>query len=164
MSKTEEYLKEAFAGESQANRKYLAFSQKAAEQGYHQAAKMFLAAAEAETVHAIAHLRAMDGVGDTTDNLKAAIEGETFEYKDMYPGMIEAAKAEGHKAAERSFDFANQVEKIHAELYEKVLANLKQGEAEYDYYVCPVCGYTCENEAPERCPVCNAKGSRFTKV
>lgn len=164
MSKTLENLAEAFAGESQANRKYLAFAMKADEEGYKQAARMFRAAAEAETVHAIAHLRAMSGVSGTADNLKTAIEGETFEYKDMYPDMITQAEADGHKAALRSFDYANQVEKIHADLYQKVLDNLQKGDAEQLYYVCPVCGYTCEDEAPERCPVCNAKGSRFIKI
>lgn len=164
MSKSEQNLKEAFAGESQANRKYLAFAKKADEEGYAQAARMFRAAAEAETVHALAHLRALGAVGATAENLKAAIEGETFEFKDMYPKMIAEAQEEGNKAAERSFDFANQVEKIHAELYQKVLDNLTKGEAEYVYWVCPVCGYTCEDSYPERCPVCNAKGSRFLKV
>jgi rubrerythrin len=145
MSKSEKNLKEAFAGESQANRKYLAFAQKADREGYAQVAKLFRAAAEAETVHAHTHLRAMKGVGSTADNLKEAIGGETYEFQSMYPPMIETAKEEGDKAAERSFTYANDVEKVHAALYQKALDNLDSLE-EVDYYVCSVCGYTCENE------------------
>ncbi|MCF8043166.1 MAG: rubrerythrin family protein [Desulfarculaceae bacterium] len=164
MSKTEDYLKEAFAGESQANRKYLAFAKKADEEGYPQVARLFRAAAEAETVHAHNHLRALKGVGSTADNLKEAIEGETHEFEHMYPEMIEAAKAEEAKEALRSFEWANAVEKIHADLYKKLLDNLGGSAGDYAYYVCPVCGYTAEGEAPERCPVCGAKGSRFMKM
>ena len=164
MSKTEEALKEAFAGESQANRKYLAFAAKADQEGFAQAAKLFRAAAEAETVHAHAHLRAMKGIRSTKENLQEAIAGETHEFKSMYPAMIEAAKAEGHKEAERSFNFANEVEKIHAALYQQVLDNLDGSKEAYSYYVCPVCGYTAEKEAPETCPVCGAKGKMFKKV
>lgn len=164
MSKTEEALKEAFAGESQANRKYLAFAAKADQEGFRQAAKLFRAAAEAETVHAHAHLRAMKGIRSTKENLQEAVAGETHEFKSMYPGMIEAAKAEGHKEAERSFHFANEVEKIHAGLYQQMLDNLESAKETYDYYVCPVCGYTVEKEAPETCPVCGAKGKMFKKV
>ncbi len=164
MGKTTENLQAAFAGESQANRKYLAFAKKADEEGFPQAARMFRAAAEAETIHAHNHLRALKGIASTADNLKAAVSGETFEFQDMYPGMIAAAKEEGEKEAERSFTYANEVEKIHAELYQKVLDGLSQDMEEYPYWVCPVCGYTSEKEHPERCPVCNAKGDRFIKV
>ena len=164
MSKTEEYLKEAFAGESQANRKYLAFAKKADEEGYPQVARLFRAAAEAETVHAHNHLRALKGIGSTADNLEEAIAGETHEFEHMYPEMIEAAKAEEAKEALRSFEWANEVEKIHADLYKKLLDSLGGEVSEYAYYVCPVCGYTAEGEAPERCPVCGAKGSRFMKM
>jgi rubrerythrin len=163
MSKTEQNLKDAFAGESQANRKYLAFAIKADRDGYPQAAKLFRAAAEAETVHAHAHLKALGGIKDTADNLREAIEGETHEFKSMYPDMIEAARAEGMKDAERSFSYANEVEKIHASLYQKALDNLNNLE-ETDYYVCSVCGYTCENEPPDTCPVCQAKSKAFFKV
>jgi len=163
MSKTEENLKEAFAGESQANRKYLAFAKQAEKDGYPQAAKLFRAAAEAETVHAHAHLRTLGGVKSTADNLAEAIAGETFEFKKMYPVMIEAARAEGEKSAERSFTYANKVEAVHAELYQKALDNL-ENLPEADYYVCPVCGYTCENEPPDTCPVCGSKSKAFFKV
>jgi len=163
MSQSEKNLKDAFAGESQANRKYLAFAQKAERDGYPQAAKLFRAAAEAETVHAHAHLRTLGEVKGTADNLKAAISGETFEFKSMYPEMIKAAEAEGNKAALRSFNYANEVEKIHAQLYQKALENL-DAMPEVDYYVCSVCGYTCEKEAPDTCPVCNAKRQAFFKV
>lgn len=164
MSKTEDNLKEAFAGESQANRKYLAFAAKADQEGFPQAAKLFRAAAEAETVHAHAHLRALKGIKSTKENLQEAVAGETHEFNSMYPGMIEAAKAEGNKEAERTFHFANEVEKIHAGLYQQMLDNLESKEDLYSYYVCPVCGYTAEKEAPETCPVCGAKGKMFKKV
>jgi len=164
MSKTEDALKEAFAGESQANRKYLAFAVKADQEGFAQAAKLFRAAAEAETVHAHAHLRAMKGIRSTKENLQEAIAGETHEFKSMYPAMIAAAKEEGNKEAERSFQYANEVEKIHAGLYQKVLDSLESAKEAYSYYVCPVCGYTLEKEAPETCPVCGAKGKMFKNV
>ncbi|MEN6508612.1 MAG: rubrerythrin family protein [Smithella sp.] len=164
MSKTEDALKEAFAGESQANRKYLAFAAKADAEGFPQAARLFRAAAEAETVHAHAHLRAMKGIRSTRENLQEAVAGETHEFKSMYPGMIESAKAEGHKEAERSFHFANEVEKIHAGLYQQMLDSLDIAKDSYSYYVCPVCGYTVEKEAPDTCPVCGAKGKMFKKV
>lgn len=163
MSKTLENLMEAFAGESQANRKYLAFAQQADKEGHPQVARLFRAAAEAETVHAHAHLRTADGINSTVDNLKEAIAGETHEFKSMYPDMIEKAKEEGNKAAERSFTYANEVEKVHADLYQKALDNIDSLE-ETDYFVCSVCGYTCEKEAPEKCPVCGAKSKAFFRV
>ena len=163
MPTSEQNLMEAFAGESQANRKYLAFAKKADSEGYPQAAKLFRAAAAAETVHAHAHLRALGGVNSTAENLKEAVAGETHEFKNMYPEMIETAKAEGNKAAERSFTYANAVEKVHAGLYQKALDHLDSLE-ETDIYVCSVCGYTCEGEPPDNCPVCNAKARAFSKV
>jgi rubrerythrin len=163
MSKTEQNLKDAFAGESQANRKYLAFAKKADQEGYKQVARLFRAAAEAETVHAHAHLRTLKGIGSTAENLKTAIAGETHEFKSMYPEMIEAARAEDNKAALRSFEYANAVEKVHANLYQKALEKMDKLE-EADYYVCSVCGYTCEDEAPDECPVCKAKKKAFFKV
>ncbi len=162
MSKTGQNLMDAFAGESQANRKYLAFAKQADKEGHPQAARLFRAAAEAETVHAHAHLRILGGVKSTAENLKVAIAGETHEFKKMYPEMIETAKAEGHKG-ERNFIYANEVEKIHASLYQKALDNLDNLES-VDYYVCSVCGYTCEKEPPETCPVCKAKAKAFFKV
>ena len=164
MSKTEQSLKEAFAGESQANRKYLAFAGKADQEGYPQVARLFRAAAEAETVHAHNHLRALSGIKSTKENLQEAIAGETHEFKTMYPQMLETAKAEGQKAAERSFNFANQVEKVHAKLYEGLLNNLGKSQENYPYYVCPVCGYTAEKEPPGTCPVCGTKGEMFRKM
>lgn len=162
-SKTEKNLLEAFAGESQANRRYLAFANQAEKEGYAQVAKLFRAAAEAETVHAHAHLRTLGGVKSTAENLKEAISGETYEFTKMYPAMIEEAKDEGNKAAERNFTYANEVEKVHAALYQKASDNLDTLE-EADYYVCSVCGYTCENEPPDICPVCGAKSSTFFKT
>jgi len=164
MSKSENCLKEAFAGESQANRKYLAFAAKADQEGFPQAARLFRAAAEAETIHAHNHLRALKGIKGTKENLAEAIAGETHEFKKMYPEMIEAAKAEGDKSAERSFTYANEVEKIHAALYQKLLDNLGGKQEEYSYYICPICGYTAEKEAPEKCPVCGARADHFYEV
>ena len=164
MSKTEDALREAFAGESQANRKYLAFAAKADQEGFPQAARLFRAAADAETIHAHSHLRALKGVRDTRENLEEAMDGETHEFRSMYPGMIESARAEGNKEAERSFHFANEVEKVHAALYQKLLKSLGESGETYPYYVCPVCGYTAEREAPETCPVCGAKGKLFRKI
>jgi rubrerythrin len=164
MSKTENFLKEAFAGESQANRKYLAFAAKADQEGFPQVARLFRAAAEAETVHAHSHLRALNGIHSTKENLQEAISGETYEFKKMYPEMIEGAKAEGQKTAERSFSYANSVEKIHAELYQKLLDGLGKSQENYVYYVCPVCGFTAEKQAPGTCPVCGTKGEMFKKI
>ena len=163
MSKSEQHLRDAFAGESQANCKYLAFAEKAEKDGYPQIAKLFRAAGAAETVHAHAHLRALGEIGSTADNLKVAVAGETHEFKNMYPEMIKDAKEEGNKTAERSFIFANEVEKIHAELYQNALDNMDSLE-DADYYVCSVCGMTVEHEAPDTCPVCGAKASAFFKV
>ena len=164
MSKTEVALREAFAGESQANRKYLAFAAKADQEGFPQAARLFRAAADAETIHAHSHLRALKGVRSTRENLEEAVAGETHEFQSMYPGMIESARTEGNKEAERSFHFANEVEKVHAALYQKLLKSLGESGETYPYYVCPVCGYTAEREAPETCPVCGAKGKMFRKI
>ena len=160
---TMDNLKEAFAGESQANRKYLAFAAKADEEGYAQVAKLFRAAADAETVHAHAHLRVMGGIGATEENLKQAIGGETAEFKSMYPRMMEEAKAEGNDPAYISFANANAVEEIHAGLYQKALDNLGKNE-ETDYHVCQVCGNTVEGEPPEKCPICGAPKKMFKKI
>ena len=164
MAKSEEFLKEAFAGESQANRKYLAFAAKADQEGHPQAARLFRAAAEAETVHAHNHLRALGGIKSTKENLQEAIAGETYEFKKMYPEMIAAAKAEVNKAAERTFNFANEVEKTHAQLYQKLLDGLGKSQENYPYYVCPVCGHTAEKAAPGVCPVCGTKGEMFKRI
>jgi rubrerythrin len=164
MDRTTKDLMEAFAGESQANRKYLAFAAKAEQEGYPYVARLFRAAAEAETIHAHAHLRALKGVKSTKENLEAAISGEFHEFKEMYPGMIAAAKDSGNKDAERSFAFANEVEKVHHALYEKALKSLEEKLKAVDMYICPVCGYTVENEPPDTCPVCGAKGKTFRKI
>ncbi|MCX8030723.1 MAG: rubrerythrin family protein [Thermodesulfovibrionales bacterium] len=163
MAKTVDNLKEAFAGESQANRKYLAFAKKAEEEGYKQVAKLFRAAAEAETVHAHNHLRELNGIRSTKENLQEAIGGETHEFQKMYPQMIEDAEVEGNASAKRSFIFANEVEKIHADLYKKALDNLGNNP-DVDYYVCQVCGNTVENEPPEECPICGAKKQAFKMI
>ncbi len=166
MGKTIEGLKAAFAGESQANRKYLAFADKAEKDGFKQIAKVFRAAAAAETVHAHNHLRAMGGIKSTKENIKAAIEGEHYEFTEMYPEFIANAKDEGDKQALRTFEWANEVEKIHHELYEKAL---KAAEADDDLEeqpisICVVCGMTVEGEVPEKCPVCGAAASKFETV
>ncbi|NWF98028.1 MAG: rubrerythrin family protein [Nitrospirae bacterium] len=163
MSKTMKNLAEAFAGESQANRKYLAFAKKAEDEGYKQIAKLFRAAAEAETVHALNHLRELGEIKSTKENLQTAIGGETHEFESMYPQMISDAEKEGIKGALRSFNYANEVEKIHADLYKKALDNLGKNE-NVDYYVCQVCGNTVEGEAPDKCPICGAPKKSFKKI
>ncbi len=166
MVKTEENLKAAFAGESQANRMYLAFSKKAEEESLPQVAKLFRAAAEAETVHALNHLNVMGQVKSTVENLGTAVSGETYEFKSMYPQFIEDAKSEGNKKALQSFDYANKVEQIHAVLYQKALDALKNKKElpKVDMYVCPVCGNTFEGSTPDMCPICATKKEKFMKI
>lgn len=162
-SKTEKNLQEAFAGESQANRKYLAFAKNADVEGHPQVAKLFRAAAEAETVHAHAHLRALGGIGSTEANLREAIGGETHEFTEMYPQMIREATSEGFNDALRSFTYANAVEKVHADLYRKALESLGKNVA-VDYYVCQVCGNTIEGAPEGPCDVCGSAKTSFRKV
>src|SRR5512146_943239 len=165
MTKTEEALKAAFAGESQANRKYTAFAAQAENDGFPQASRLFRAAAEAEAIHAANHLKALKAVRATKENLREAIAGETHEFKEMYPEMIKTAKAEGVKDAERTLSYANAVEEYHAKLYHDMLEGLEKSKQEdYPYFVCPVCGMTVEKKPPEKCPVCGVKGSMFRKV
>ncbi len=166
MPTVEEGLKEAFAGESQANRKYLAFAEQADKDGFPQVAKLFRAAAAAETVHAHNHLKVLGGVKSTIENLKSAVEGEHYEFTSMYPEFIEAAKAEGNKAAERTFNFANEVEKIHHKLYENAVKTVESGKdlKKQEIHICPVCGYTHEGDLPDKCPVCGALKKVFKKI
>ncbi len=166
MSSTQENLQEAFAGESQASRRYLFFADKAEKEGHPPIGRLFRAAAEAETVHARNHLEVMGGIGSTKDNLGAAIAGESHEFTEMYPGFIEQAESEDNKRARVSFGYANEVEKIHHGLYQKALEALESGQQLQDdpYFVCQVCGNTVGGEAPERCPVCGAPRSKFKQV
>jgi rubrerythrin len=166
MAKTIDNLEHAFAGESQANRKYLFFAEKAEEEGQKQIARLFRAAAEAETVHARNHLRVLQGIKSTKDNLSAAISGEHYEFTQMYPGFIKEAEGDNQNSAKRSFDLANQVEKTHHGLFETALGNLNQGKAVPDkpFFVCQVCGHTVEGSAPDKCPVCGALAKMFKKV
>ena len=166
MSSTEENLQSAFAGESQANRGYLFFADKAEKEGYLQVARLFRAAAEAETIHARNHFAAMDGVGSTRDNLMAGAMGEHYEFTRMYPPFIEQAESENNKRAQVSFAYANEVEQIHHNLYQEALKALEAGQklkAE-PYFICQVCGNTVAGEAPEKCPVCGAPKSKFKRV
>ena len=163
MGNTLENLKDAFAGESQANRKYLAFAKKAEEEGYPQIARLFKAAAEAETVHAHNHFNVVGGVKSTLENLQAAYEGEHEEFTSMYPAFIEQAKTEGNNEALKTFHWANEVEKVHGNLFKKAIDALKS-ITDNPYYVCQRCGYTAEKNAPEQCPVCGAKKSYFKLI
>lgn len=160
---TEKNLKAAFAGESQANRKYLAFAKKADEDGQPGVAKLFRAAAHAETIHAMSELRALGAVKTTRENLEAAVAGETYEFTDMYPGFITEAEAEGSTQAKRVFELANEAEKVHADLYKKALAELDT-KKDADYYVCEVCGHVNEGSAPDKCPICGAPKTKFVNV
>ncbi|MCJ7605735.1 MAG: rubrerythrin family protein [Dehalococcoidales bacterium] len=164
--KTEDNLQDAFGGESQANRRYVMFADKAEKEGYPQLARMFRAIADAETVHARNHYNAMDAVGTTQDNLLAAVIGEHQEFTAMYPIFIEDAQVDKNARAERSFNWANKVEKIHYGFFEKALEAVKAGETPEDatYYVCQVCGNTVTGEPPEKCPVCGAPAKAFNKV
>lgn len=160
---TKENLMTAFAGESQANRKYLAFAKAAKKEGKVGLAKLFRAAAEAETIHAIKHFENAGGVKDSIENLKEAIEGETHEFTNMYPGFISEAEAEGQAGAAMGFKGANAVEQVHAKLFSEALE--KNGEIEeMEYYICPICGYPETGHSPEKCPVCGAPGSSFYKL
>jgi rubrerythrin len=163
---TTENLQAAFAGESQANRRYLAFAGKAESDGFPQVARLFRAVAAAETIHAHAHLRALDGVANTEQNLEAAIGGEAYEFKQMYPGFIAEARQEGDKRAENSFKNAMTVEEIHHSLYAEALKAVQSGQdlPERKVHVCSVCGHTHYGDVPDRCPVCNAPRERFFAV
>lgn len=156
-------LKTSFAGESQANRKYAAFAKKADEEGYPSVAKLFRAASEAEAIHAASQLRALGTIKSTAENLKAAIEGETYEFTQMYPGFIAKAEEEGAKQAKIAFHGANEAEKVHAGLYTKALKSL-ESKPEVEFYLCTVCGNVVENEPPDKCPICNAPKKAFKNV
>lgn len=166
MAETQDNLKEAFAGESQANQKYMAFARKADEEGHAQVARLFRAAAAAETVHAQNHAEAMGIIGETLENLKAAAEGEAEEFQSMYPGFIKTAQTEGHEDAEETFDFANQVEQIHHDLYNTAISALESGQdiPERKMFVCRGCGNTVEDEAPDECPICGSPRSWFMAI
>jgi len=162
---TQENLAVAFAGESQANRKYLAFAKQAEKDGLAQIARLFRAAAEAETIHALSHLTNLGGVGTTLENLRAAVKGETYEYTEMYPPMVETATKEGHKAR-HMLGWAEKAEKVHAGLFSQALAALESGAdlSKMEVYLCPVCGDVEFANPPEKCPVCGAPASKYQKV
>jgi rubrerythrin len=164
MSKTQDDLKQAFAGESQANRRYLAFAEQADKDGYPQVARLFRAAAHAETVHAINHLKALGEVKSVTENLQAAIAGENYEVVSMYPQFIKDAEEEAQKRPLTSFKWAFEVEKVHEALYRKALEMLGKELPQTDYYVCPVCGYTHEGPLEGKCPVCGTPAERFSRI
>lgn len=165
MTTTRDHLHEAFGGESQANMKYRAFAKKAAKEGFPNVARLFETAAEAERIHAEGHLNALEGIGSTLDNLREAIAGETHEYQDMYPPMLEQAEREGHKAA-RMFGYAVKAEAVHARLYQLALEAVERGEdlAETNFYLCPICGHIEMGEPPENCPICGAKAKAFVQL
>lgn len=164
--KTEKNLQAAFAGESQANRRYLFFADKAEKEGHTQIARLFRATAEAETVHARNHFDAMDGVGSTKSNLLAGATGEHYEFTRMYPPFIEQAELENNKRAQVTFEYANEVEQIHHRLYEAALKALNEGKQlkGEPYFVCQVCGNTIAGEAPGKCPICDSPKSKFKWV
>ena len=163
-TKTNANLWAAFAGESQANRKYTAFARKAEQDGHLQVARLFRAIGAAETVHALNHFRTLGEVKSTAENIQAAMAGENYEVVTMYPEFLQAAQADGEKAAERSMNWAWEVEKVHEKLYQQALDNLGKETESFDYYVCPVCGHTHERNAPDKCPVCGTPGSRFERI
>jgi rubrerythrin/Fe-S-cluster-containing hydrogenase component 2 len=160
-NKTLKNLMAAFTGEAEANRKYTAYAKKAEKDGNLNAAKLFRAAADAETIHALKHFEVAGKIGSTADNLKDGVKGETYEYKEMYPDFVKEAEAEGNKAALMSFTFAMKAEEVHAGLYQEALENLDQKE-EVFYYLCPVCG-NIEKFKPEKCSICGVPGDKFIK-
>lgn len=162
---TTDNLKTAFAGESQANQKYRAFAKKAEQEGFSNVAKLFRTAAEAERIHAEGHLGALDGILSTAENLQAAIDGETYEYTEMYPPMLDTAEGENHKA-KRMFNYAVKAEEVHAKLYMLALEAVKQGKDldVSNFYLCPVCGHIEFGTAPASCPICGVKGDKFVQV
>ncbi len=166
MSSTQENLQSAFAGESQANRKYLFFAESAEKESHPEIARLFRAVAEAETVHARSHLRTLGNIKSIKENLETAISGESYEFTKMYPEFIGQAESENNKRAQVTFNFANKVEKIHHGLYQKALKALEAGQPlkEGSYFVCQVCGYTVAGEAPEKCPICGAPLNKFKRV
>lgn len=165
MPSTTDNLHDAFSGESQAFQKYSAFAKKAERDGFANIAKLFKTTAEAEKIHAEGHLKALEMIASTADNLQAAIKGETYEYTEMYPPMAELASREGHKA-KTMFNFALGAEKVHAEIYARALEAVQQGiDLDVsDFYLCPVCGYIELGGKPEKCPVCGALGKVFVTV
>ncbi len=165
MATTQDNLKEAFAGESQANQKYRAFAKMAEKDGFPNIARLFQTTAEAERIHAEGHLVALDAIGSTAENIQAAIDGETEEYTQMYPPMLEQAEAEGHKA-KRMFKYAIEAEEVHANLYKLALEAVQKGEdlAGTEFYLCPICGHIEFGSPQEKCPVCQAKGANFVQV
>ena len=165
MPSTAENLKTAFAGESQANRKYLAYASKAEKDGYPQVARLFRAAAEAETIHALGHLAALGQIGSTLDNLKDAVAGETYEYREMYPPMLAQAQADRHRA-KIMFGYAVEAEQVHARLYQQALQMVEAGKdlTEVDIYLCPVCGFLEIGKPTEKCRVCGLPAEKFTKL
>jgi rubrerythrin len=165
MPTTQDNLKEAFAGESQANRKYVAYAQQAEKDGFPNVARLFRTAAEAETIHAMGHLSAMDGIRSTAENLQDAIDGETYEFTEMYPPMIDQAESDGHKA-KRMFNYASKAEAVHAELYKKALAAVKEGKdvTATEFYLCPVCGHIEIGKPTGPCPICSTKPEKFRQL
>ncbi|KXB06235.1 rubrerythrin [candidate division MSBL1 archaeon SCGC-AAA382C18] len=166
MTSTEDNLEEAFSGESQARNKYIFFAEKAEKEGKPGVAKLFRAAAKAEEYHAKNHLRTMNKIKSTKENLKLAIEGENYEHTEMYPDFIEKAEEEGKKQASKMFDYAMQVEEKHENFYQKALEAVEKGEGleERDWYICPVCGNTFEGDTPDTCPICGVPKDNFEKV
>ncbi|MFC1619756.1 rubrerythrin family protein [Candidatus Neomarinimicrobiota bacterium] len=165
MPTTQDHLLEAFAGESQANQKYRAFAKKAERDGFPNIASLFRTTAEAERIHAEGHLKALDKIGATTENLQGAIDGETYEFTEMYPPMLEQGKAEGHKA-QRMFDYAVQAEQVHARLYTLALEAARRGEdlTESEFYLCPVCGHIEFGKPKQACPICGAKAEKYIQI
>jgi len=165
MPTTKEYLKEAFAGESQANQKYRAFAKKAERDGFPNIAKLFKTAADAERIHAEGHLNALEGIGSTVENLKDAIGGETYEFKEMYPPMLEQAEKDDHKA-KRMFKYAISAEDVHAQLYKLALAAAEQGKdlEETEFYLCPVCGHIEFGKPEANCPICGTLATKYVKL
>jgi len=160
---TEENLRAAFAGESQAHMKYTIFAEEAQKGGRANIARLFRAVAYAERVHAANHLKALGEIGTGSENLRTAIGGETFEVEEMYPAYLNVAKLQDEKGAQRSMNWALETEKIHAGLYEQARQAEESGTdvSLGDIHICSVCGYTVEGEPPDKCPLCGVSKKEF---
>ena len=163
---TVENVKEAYAGESQANRKYQAFSDKAADEGFRNIATLFKAASEAEAIHAKKFLKVLGAIGSTQNNLKESIAGETHEFTEMYPGFVKVAESEKKTDAVLAFTYAMKAEQVHAKLYKKALALLQAGNdmGREKIFLCPVCGNIELGKTPDKCPICGVFGKQFREI
>ena len=161
-TKTLKNLKTGFVAESQAHLRNLAFAMQAEREGYPQMVNLFRAVAEAEAVHAFNHLRLLNAVSGTQENLESAFERENLA-SNSYPQFIREASEDGNMNVVKIMSYTRDVERGHAKLYKKALEHII-AERESEYYVCQVCGYVSDGVLPDECPICGAPKEKFKKV